>query len=152
MKRILIALDYNPSAEKVAETGYALAKAMQSEVTLVHVITDPAYYAMEYSPIMGYQGTYTTDTIALIDDIKKEAEKFLAASVTHLGDSSIKTIVLEGETTDAIIEYSKDWDADLIVMGSHSHKGLDGLLATDTAAYVLKHSKIPLLAIPTDKK
>ena len=28
MKKLLIALDYNPSAQKVAETGHNLAKAM----------------------------------------------------------------------------------------------------------------------------
>ena len=149
MKKILIALDYNPSAEKVAETGYELAQAMQAEVRIIHVITEPAYYAMEYSPIMGYQGTYTSDTIALIENIKIEAENFLAASVKHLGDSNIKTVVLEGDTTDAILEYSKDWNADLIVMGSHNHKGFEGLLVTDTAAQVLKHSEIALLTIPT---
>ena len=30
MKKILIALDYNPTAQKVAETGYKLAKAMNA--------------------------------------------------------------------------------------------------------------------------
>jgi len=30
MKKILIALDYNPSAQKIAETGYALAKSMNA--------------------------------------------------------------------------------------------------------------------------
>ena len=152
MKKILIAIDYNPSAEKVAEIGYALAKAMNTEITLAHVITEPAYYALEYSPIMGYQGGYTEGTIALVEDIKKEAESFLAASVKHLGDNNIKTVVLEGDTDDSILKYSEDWNADLVVMGSHSHKGLDRIFGIDVAAHVLKHSKIPLLIIPTEDK
>ena len=32
MKKVLIALDYNPTAQKVAETGYSLAKAMKAKV------------------------------------------------------------------------------------------------------------------------
>ena len=152
MKKILIAIDYTPSAEKVAETGYALAKALKAEVAIIHVITEAAFYAMDYSPIMGYNGGYTTGTIEMAEDIKKEAENFLAASVKHLGDNSIATMVLEGETTDAILKYSIEWNADLIVLGSHSHHGLDRLFGTDTASFILKHSKIPLLAIPTEDK
>ena len=152
MKKILIAVDYNPSAEKVAETGYAMAKSLGAEVTIVHVITDAAYYAIDYSPIMGYQGGYTAGTMELIEDIKKEAELYLAASVKHLGDSQIKTVVLEGDTIDSIITYSQDWPADLIVMGSHSHRGLERLFVSDVATHVLKQSKIPLLIIPVEDK
>ncbi len=150
MKRILIAIDYNPNAERVAEMGYAVAKAMQAEVSIIHVITEPAFYALDYSPIMGYQGSYTNDNIALVEDIKKQAADFLDASVKHLGDANIKTRVLEGETAETILSYCKEWEADLIVMGSHSHRGLDRLLVSDIAADILKHSKIPLLAIPTE--
>jgi nucleotide-binding universal stress UspA family protein len=152
MKKILIAIDYTPSAEKVAETGYALAKALKAEVAIVHVITEPAFYAMDYSPIMGYTGGYTTGTVEILDDITKEAENFLAASVKHLSDNNITTMVLQGETADAIIKCSIDWKADLIVLGSHSHQGLDRLFSTHVANYILKHSKVPLLAIPTDDK
>lgn len=152
MKKVLIAIDYTPAAEKIAETGYAVAKALKAEVALVHVITEAAFYAMEYSPIMGYKGEYTSGAAEVVADIPKEAENFLAASVRHLGDSSITTMVLQGETTEAIFQYSKDWNADLIVLGSHSHHGLGRLFSTDTASYILKHSKIPLLAIPTEEK
>jgi nucleotide-binding universal stress UspA family protein len=151
MKKILIALEYNPSAEKVAETGYALAKAIKADVTLVHVVTDPAYYAMAYSPILGYEGAYTEGAVAIVNDLKKEAWKFLAAAVKHLGDENIKTKVLDGEIEDAILNYSKTCNADLIVMGSHSHKGLERLFVTDLAAHILRHSKIPLFIIPIAK-
>jgi len=53
VKKVLIALDYDPTAQKVAEKGFVLAKTMGAEVILLHVITDPVYYAStEYSPIM----------------------------------------------------------------------------------------------------
>lgn len=149
MKKILIAIDYNPLAEKVAEAGYAIAKAMQAEITLVHVITEPAYYALGYSPIMGYQGGYTTGAIAVVEDIKKEARNYLNAVARHLGETNISTVVLEGQTDDTILQYGDTWNADLIVIGSHRHKGLDKLLLPDVAVHILKHSKIPLFIIPT---
>lgn len=152
MKKVLIAIDYTPAAEKVAEAGYRIAKAFNAKIALVHVITEAAFYAMDYAPIMGYTGFYTAGTIELVKDIKKDAENFLAAAASHLGNENISTQVLEGETTDAILQYSKEWEADLIVLGTHTHHGLDRIFGTDTSHAILKQVTIPLLAIPTDEK
>ena len=40
MKKILIAVDYDHSAQIVAEKGYEIAKSMGAEVILLHVITE----------------------------------------------------------------------------------------------------------------
>ncbi|MGB3175068.1 MAG: universal stress protein [Saprospiraceae bacterium] len=149
MKKILIAIDYNPTAENVAKIGYAVAKAFQAEVVLVHVITDPAFYSIPYSPIMGFYGSYADGTEGVVENIKKEAEEFLAASVKHLGDPLVQTKVLEGDTDDSILQFADEWKADLIVMGSHKHKGLEKLLP-DLAVHMVKNSKIPLLTIPSE--
>lgn len=149
MKKIIIAIDYNPAAEKVAEAGHAIARSLNAPVVLVHVIAEPAFYAMEYSPVMGYQGAYTEGTAEVVEEIKKEAEAFLASSVKHLGDDSIQTAVLDGKIDEAIIQYAKEQKADLIIMGSHRHSGIDRLFLSDVAVNVLRHSPIPLLTIPT---
>jgi hypothetical protein len=44
-KKVLIALDYNPTAQKVAETGFSMAKSMNAGITLFHVISYQAYYS-----------------------------------------------------------------------------------------------------------
>jgi nucleotide-binding universal stress UspA family protein len=49
MKRILIALDYDPSAQKVAETGLSFAKAMKAEITLLHVLANQQDYKLTAS-------------------------------------------------------------------------------------------------------
>ena len=61
MKKILIALDYDPTSQKVAETGFSLAKTMGAEVILMHVMSVPVdYSSMEYSPRLGYTGYMNT--------------------------------------------------------------------------------------------
>jgi len=68
MKKILIAIDYDPTAQKVAEEGFELAKTMGAEVVLLHVIADPVYYSStDYSPIMGFTGYLNTDLTAQHD-------------------------------------------------------------------------------------
>lgn len=152
MEKVMIAIDYTPSAKKVAEAGYKIAKALNATIILAHAITDPDLYGMPYSTIivMGYETGFPADLKANIEYIKKEAQNYLDATVLHLGDKNILTIVLEGDADEAILEYSKKQKVDLIVMGSHRHKGIDSLLLPDVAVKVLKHSKIPLLTIPTN--
>ena len=82
MKKVLVAIDYDPSAEKVAQAGYALAKAMAADVVLLHIIAEPAYYSsMEYSPIMGFTGFTDQHIPELVEaELKKEALRFLDQS------------------------------------------------------------------------
>ncbi|MCW3090382.1 MAG: hypothetical protein JWP81_1451 [Ferruginibacter sp.] len=151
MNKILIALDYNPTAEKIAETGYALAKATGAEVVLMHVVAEPVYYSnLDYSPIMGYTGFSSPDMLMLTDDseIRKSSQEFLEQSKKHLGDERITTLLGEGDCAEAILKAAADLNVDIIVMGTHSRRGLDKILVGSIAEKVLHHSVVPLLIIP----
>ena len=57
MKKVLIALDYGVSAQKIAEKGAELAKNMNAKVTLLHVVADESYYSsIDSAPFMGFYG------------------------------------------------------------------------------------------------
>ncbi|MGH2642672.1 MAG: universal stress protein [Chitinophagaceae bacterium] len=151
MKRILIALDYDPSAQIVAETGFKLAKSMNAEVTLLHVLREVTYYSsMEYSPIIGYD---PAENPALwedinVEDLKKAASSFLEHSKVHLGDDSLATMLKEGDVSDAIFEAVIELKADIIVMGMYNRKGLDKFIMGSVAEKVLRHSHIPVFVVP----
>ena len=155
IKKILIAMDYDPTAQKVVETGYLFAEAMGAEVTLLHVISDPLYYsAKEYSPIMGYSGYIDMDPIQLdsVEGLKKASLNYLNNAKQHLNDESIKVRVEEGDIAATILETAANLHADAIVMGSHSRKWLEKILIGSATEEVLSQSIIPLLIIPTKKQ
>lgn len=151
MKKVLIALDYDPSAEKIAETGFALAKSMGAETILLHVVADAVYYSSRsYSPIMGFTGYMETglQESGKVDDLVKASAHFLDQSKQHLADANIKTLVKEGDFAETILATAKDLDADVIVVGSHSQKWLDEILAGSVTKKLLHHTTIPLFIIP----
>jgi nucleotide-binding universal stress UspA family protein len=155
MKKVLIALDYDPTAQKVAETGFSLARAMGAEVTLLHVITDPVYYAStEYSPIMGLTGEMDISPIQRenVDGLKRMSQLFLDKSKRHLGDDAIQTLVKEGDFAETILKTAKELHADIIVMGSHSRKWLEKVVMGSVTESVLNQSTIPLFIVPTKKR
>jgi nucleotide-binding universal stress UspA family protein len=137
MKKVLIALDYDPSAKKVAELGYSIAKAMNAKVILLHVI-------------MGFGGFESTDFFQIVDvaGLKKAAEYFLEKIKHHLGDESIQLSTEDGEIADTILKTAKHYHADTIVMGSHSRKWLEKILVGSETEKVLHQTTIPLLIIP----
>jgi len=153
--KVLIALDYNPTAQKVAEVGFSMAKAMKAEIILLHVISDPVYYSStEYSPIMGFNGFIDLSQMQpdSIDGLKQAAMHFLDKSRQHLGDKSIQTMIKEGDFADTILKTAKELHADFIVLGSHSRKWLENVVMGSVTENVLRHTSIPLFIIPTKRQ
>jgi len=155
VKIVLIALDYNPTAQKVAEEGFSIAKAMKAEVVLLHVISDPVYYSSpEYSPIMGFNGFLDSSQMHLesTDELNTASLHFLDKTREHLGDKSINTILKEGDFADSILQTAKEVHADIIILGSHSRKWLENVLMGSVTEKVLRHTTIPLFIIPTKRQ
>lgn len=154
MKKVLIALDYDPTAQKIAEAGYALAKAMNAQVVLLHVISDPVYYSSSmYSPIMGFGGYMGSEILPpdVTDHLKNSSYEFLEKTKLHLGDDRITTLVTEGEFAEAIITAAKEVEAEVIIMGSHSRKWLEQIVMGSVTENVLHKTDIPLFIVPTKK-
>jgi nucleotide-binding universal stress UspA family protein len=155
MKKVLIALDYNPTAQRVAEIGFSFARAMKAKVVLLHVVSDQVYYAStEYSPIMGFTGFMDTSQLQLntIDALKKASLHFLDKAKSHLGDKTIETIVGEGDFAESILSAAKVTHSDVIVMGSHSRKWLENIVMGSVTEKVLHNTFLPMFIIPTKKQ
>lgn len=154
MKKVLIALDYDPTAQKIAEAGNSLARSMGAEIWLLHVISDPVYYASrDYSPIMGFNGYMDMGSIQKdsMDGLKEASNHFLDQTKKHLDDDAIHTMVREGDFADVILKSAKEIHADIIVIGSHSQKWLEKIVMGSVTEKVLRHTTIPLFVVPTKK-
>ncbi|CAL66543.1 universal stress protein [Christiangramia forsetii] len=153
MKKVLIGVDYNPNSEKVIHKGYDLAKKLGAEVCLIHVLADVGYYGMNYPSFMGYEG-YNEMSVDLnvISELKEVARNFIETAANHLNDPSVSTHMADGPTASAILQYAKEWDADMIVLGTHSHSVLEKILMGTTASHILEKTKIPVYLIPIKEK
>ena len=154
VSKILIALDYAPTAVKVAETGFLLAQTMSAKVILLHVLSEPVYYSSrEYSPVIGFTGYMEMGTLksVSIERLKNASLLYLEDTKKQLGDKTILTIVKEGDFADSILEAAKEVNADIIVIGSHSRRWLEEILMGSVTEKVLHHTLTPLLIVPTKK-
>jgi len=153
-KKILIALDYARSATQVAEMGYSVAKAMNGEVILLHVMEDVAYYSTPgYVPIVGFNNFNHTDFLEMIDveGLKKAGMHFMNNMKDYLGDENIKIVIEEGDIADVVMKTARDLNIDIIVIGSRSRNWLEKVFIGSSAVKVLDQTNNPLLVIPVNE-
>ena len=151
-KRVLIALEFDKTAQKVAEMGYSMAKAMEADVVLLHVLSEPEYFSStDYTPAMG--NTELPDPALMEFDseerLKKISQHFLEKSKLELGDKTITTMLKEGDFAKNILDSARELYADVIVMGSNSRKWFHNIILGSVTEKVLHQSNIPLYIVPT---
>ena len=145
IKKVLIAMDYDETAQIVAENGFLLAQKLKADVILLHVISDQPMYYSAYD----YMRELKVD---IIPDLIKSTQRFLNKTKKYLGDESIQTILKEGEAAGMILDTAKELGADLIVMGSHSRKWLENIIMGSVTEAVLRKTVVPLFIVPTKKQ
>ncbi|MCK3684938.1 universal stress protein [Maribellus sp. YY47] len=155
MKKVLIALDYDPSAQKIAKTGFSFAKTMKAEITLLHVLVNTQDYKLaEHVKVMGFAGRLdiSEELSGKTSGLKELSQQFLDKSKLYLGDNRIQTLLVEGDCAEAILNAANQISADVIVMGSHSRKWFENTTMGSVTEKVLQNTTIPVLIIPTKKQ
>lgn len=150
--KVLIAIDDSKLSEHAAEYGFDIARKFNAEVGLVNVI-EP----MLTTPMMAggdpMLGSPVLDSgmeeMELLDIQKDRSETIVDSTIKKLaGDLSVTHFNEFGNSADAIIGCSKEFGADLIVLGTHGRTGLDRLLMGSVAEHVVRHAEVPVLVVP----
>jgi nucleotide-binding universal stress UspA family protein len=145
IKKVLIAIDYAETAQAVAEKGFSMAKAMNAETILLHVISEHPVYYSGYSYMRELQ-------VEVSADLRKSTQEFLDKLKKHLGDETIKTVLKDSvDIPGTILNTAKALEVDLVVMGTHSRKWLENIIMGSEVEEVLRKTTIPLYIIPTKK-
>lgn len=138
-KRVLIAIDEELSATNVAKKGLQLGEQLNAEIAVISVADTTALLT---------EGSVTPDEMA--DIIRKdirERQKIILDSV--FGDSEVTHFLEEGKPLDSILKIAREWNADILVMGTPSRKGLSQVLVGSVSEKVIKNSDIPVFLVTT---
>jgi nucleotide-binding universal stress UspA family protein len=149
IKKILIGIDNSKFAEHAAKYGFDIAHKFKAKVGLVHIV-EPVMmpYNNSADPLMGTSDFSIVD--ADIINIQNNASKtIIESTIKQFGDGlEVSHFSEYGDTADGIINCSKEFGADMIVIGTHSRTGIDRLLMGSVAEHVVRHSEVPVLVVP----
>lgn len=139
-KRILIAVNSGPFSLKAAKAGFDLAHALNAEVALLYVIDrNKESVNIEAGP------TREESEMVLL----KEAQDTIRQMISmYNGTGKVYEFTPEGFTNEEILNIAKEWEADMIVMGTHGRTGLSHLFSGSIAEHVVHHACVPVMVIP----
>lgn len=140
MKRILVPTDFSEHAEDALKAAAQIAQKNNAEIILLHMLELPH---QSNDAIMG--GISIPESMLFM----KKANEMLdeTASKNYLEGIPVTEVVKMDKPIHGITQISKDYDVDLIIMGSHGSSGVEELLIGSNTEKVVRNSEIPVLVI-----
>jgi nucleotide-binding universal stress UspA family protein len=143
--KILHPTDFSESAEQARAQAIRLARALGAEIILFHVSVETPLYA---------EGMLTAGTVQKIFDAQRKwAEEALEARAAEIRAAGlpVRWKLTVGLPFDAIVRAAEEEGADMIVMGTHGRRGLEGLLLGSVANKVVRLAGCPVLTVREKK-
>lgn len=129
MRKILVATDFSARSDRALRRATLLAKTHEATLNLVHVIDD--------------------DRPKRIVDPEREAALSLlneqAQSLREHDGVDCSARVVLGKLADEIVEAAQQTAADIVIVGSHRHNGLQDVFWGTTAERTIRMIRRPLL-------
>ncbi len=121
-KNILIATDLSKSADLLAKRAKDITNGSDAAISVIHV--------MEHSPV-AYGGEFSIPIdVNLEQSLEENALKSLQTFVEHHQLTDAKLHLEKGSVKLAVTEKASEIHADLIIVGTHGHHGIDILLGS----------------------
>jgi nucleotide-binding universal stress UspA family protein len=133
LKKILVGCDFSDYAKRACDYGLNLAQAFKAEMYLAHVIKPSIY------------GKAPQESRALRDRLKGQLEGMIPEDCREWGDA--QTVVLDGEPYLALMEFAREQDIDIIVLGIRGHTLWEKLLVGSTTDRLIRQASLPVLAV-----
>lgn len=165
MKKILVPIDFSDVTDLVVENAKFLAKSLDAELRIIHVITPVPQEVRDRVQATGsvsglgemstvFIGPLNYEVIRdeLASELKKEHKK-MAEIKRNLSNENIKvkSFILEGKASEVILSQVEEYTPDMIVMGSHGHGCMMKALLGSVTMFVLKYVKCPIVIVPSKK-
>lgn len=142
LRRILVPVDFSQHSEQALKYAAALAEKFGAELFLIHVFQDLTVYQTEVvsgaPPIMPPVEQLTASIRG--DMARLVQEKNLQRFATH-------TEIVEGAPVEEIVDYAKEKDIDLIVLGTHGRGWLAHVIMGSVAEKVVRKAPCPVLTV-----
>ncbi len=148
-RHILLPVDGSLASRHVAHHAFELAEQLRAKVTVVTVVEDPGVPFVQYGmePYVDLEAV-SSDAI----EAQREGADRMLHEVCETAPAGVETDceVLEavGRRTGEIIADAADArGSDLIVMGTHGHRGLSRVFLGSVADTVIRAANVPVTLV-----
>ncbi|MFH1139105.1 MAG: universal stress protein [Pseudomonadota bacterium] len=140
-KKILFPIDFSENVNRVVPYVHSLSEKYHALIDVVYVARELTKYGEIHAP--------GDAVVAYMSGIQEQAETLMEDYISQhfKGMPSASGQVLLGDPVEEIINYAKNNEIDLIIMGTHGRKGLDRVILGSVAENVTRSSHVPVMTV-----
>ncbi|MCF8259468.1 MAG: universal stress protein [Melioribacteraceae bacterium] len=141
INKILVPIDFSDYSKNALKYAVEFAINFNSEMYLLNVV-EPMMYPSDFST-----GEIVIPSPKIDVDFKFEEELKKLAETEISKEVQVSTAIKSGKPFLEIINYASEIDADLIIIATHGHTGVEHLLFGSTAEKVVRKAPCPVLTL-----
>lgn len=142
---ILVPTDFSEPSTSALDYAKQLASAFNASIHLLHVVQDPARQPWGLE-------AYGVAPLDVLADIMTQAQKDLDHALPESDRKTYKAelVTAVGSPFGEIVEYAKNNNVDVIVMGTHGRGAFAHALLGSVAERVVRFAPCPVLTVRTN--
>ncbi len=142
MVNIVLPVDFGDKTEDLVDGAVKFAKQVNGKIFLIHVAPSDIGFAIGDMGFQYFPEVEENEIREELVQLNKIQQRILSYDV------DCEHLLKQGLAKDIILEYSKNKNADFIVMGSHGRSGIYHVFVGSLTKGITKDSNIPVLVLP----
>ncbi|RED32217.1 universal stress protein [Paenibacillus sp. VMFN-D1] len=137
--KIMVAIDQAEITNKLLDAAVEIAQNKQTQVTLVHVSQEYVSNGMTYVPENFLEDILNEMEKAGLEQLQQAKSKLKSAGINP------ETVHLKGDPAHEILNYARDTEQQLIIIGSRGLRGIKEMMLGSVSHKVSQLSHCPVL-------
>ncbi|MDA3779079.1 MAG: universal stress protein [Bacteroidales bacterium] len=155
VQKILVPVDFSDYSINACKYAIGLAEKLNAEIKLLHVYYNPVVNSMPLTDTYYYQVNMDEIIREIELRAKKNMERFYNDIKEKLETDGIQDVkidyeLIRGIVADEIIEVSKRYKPEVIIIGTRGSGEKENDLIGSVTVKIIENTKVPVLAIPED--
>ncbi|WP_336758152.1 universal stress protein [Paenibacillus sp. USHLN196] len=139
--KIMVAIDKSEITNKLLDATVEIAQYKQTQVTLVNVSQDYVLSGMTYVPENFLEDILNEMEKASLEQLHQAKSKLKSAGINP------ETVQLKGDPGHEILNYARDTEQQLIIIGSRGLRGIKEMMLGSVSHKVSQLSSCPVLIV-----
>lgn len=148
-RHLLVAIDGSPASRHVADHAAELAAQLGARLTVLHVLEEIGVPLVQYGmePYVELEAV----SVEVVEAHQQAAQRLVEDVVAELPDdvrAEGRVVEAQGRrVAEVITATAEEGTADLVVMGTHGHRGLSRVFLGSVADGVVRSSDVPVTLV-----
>jgi nucleotide-binding universal stress UspA family protein len=142
-RRILVPFDISQYSRDASNEAIEIAQSVGGSITFIHIVEPEPYYDTVYDLSQAEREVKDEINTKVNEWFSQIAEKCSSKNVHY----TMEILFDKGSTIETIVDYAKEMNADLVVIGHSSAHGIGRWLKGDVAKGIIEHAHPPCLVL-----